>query len=232
MEKEYEFYKKQINNSIILLVLSFIATILEVLRVVCTDNITFLFLIWNLFLCWLPYLIALCIYIVSVISRKNYSKVFLLILGFIWLLFFPNAPYIITDYIHFSYFDYFVPLQNGAINYIANADLSVWFDFIIFSTFIITGFLLGLYSIYLIHKVLILKTNKQISWVFVLAIFLLSGFGIYLGRFLRFNSWDIVTHPINLLKDIIGVINTNSISFSMMFGTFLFIIYLAFYKTR
>lgn len=223
-------YKQLINYFTIFLALSSIACIMGVTRVILTKEVTFLFLVWNLFLCWVPFLISVVIYRSCVTSRIKNNKLFILILGLVWLLFFPNAPYMITDYIHFSYIDFLVPPENIYSSFAINNDFIIWYDFILFSLFIFTGFLIGLYSMFLIHTVLKEKFNNRTGWFFVLFIYLLSGFGIYLGRFLRFNSWDLFLDPLNLFSRIISIINSNSLMFTAMFGVFLFIVYLVFYK--
>ncbi len=92
----------------------------------------------------------------------------------LWLVFFPNAPYIITDLLHLS-------AQDG---------VPVWYDLILLSAFAWTGAMLGMISLGLMHVLVARVAGGAWSWIFVLGVLMLSGFGVYLGRFPRWNSWD------------------------------------------
>jgi len=99
----------------------------------------------------------------------------LAVLGALWLAFFPNAPYIVTDFVHLSR-DSLSPL---------------WFDGLTICSFAATGLLLGLGSLYLVQS----AVRRELGWLVVAASLLLGSIGIYLGRFVRLNSWDFVTNP-------------------------------------
>ncbi|MBL7772717.1 MAG: DUF1361 domain-containing protein [Chitinophagaceae bacterium] len=103
-----------------------------------------------------------------------------------WLLFFPNAPYILTDLFH---------LQR-------NLDMPIWFDLILILSFAWTGLLFGFLSLWDLEK--ILSTRFKLVYVRSISILMLfaGSFGIYLGRYLRWNSWDILTEPLNIIYDI------------------------------
>ena len=104
----------------------------------------------------------------------------------VWLLFFPNAPYIITDLYHIRY----------------AAAMPVWFDMALIVSFAWNGLLLGFLSLMDIEQVIGRFTRKVWARLFSISAIVLASFGIYLGRFLRWNSWDIVTHPWLLMHDI------------------------------
>ena len=177
------------------------------IRIKITHSIFFGFLIWNLFLAYIPY------YISSVAKKRgqNISKNKLIIALFVWLLFLPNAPNIITDFIHLNY---------------VKANI-VWLDIFILFSFSTTGLLLAIVSLYDIYKIIEQKWNSKFANYFSLSATFLCGFGIYLGRFLRFNSWDVFTSPLTVLKKSLWSINDPKTWFiTISFGTFLYIIFM------
>jgi uncharacterized membrane protein len=140
----------------------------------------FRFLVWNLFLAWIPLGLALAVYDGQ---RRGRSPAGLAALSGLWLLFFPNAPYIVTDLFHLHR-DLAAPL---------------WFDTILFASFAWTGLLVGFVSLYLMQAAARRVVGGLASWALVLAALALGSFGIYLGRFERWNSWDLFTRPTQLL---------------------------------
>lgn len=149
-----------------------------------TGSIRYLFLVWNLFLAWLPWLFSLPL--ATLPSRRGHGWKLLPLLG-LWLLFLPNAPYIVTDLLHLR-------AANG---------VPVWFDAALLFTFAWTGCLLGFFSLRIAHGRIEAWLGAAAGWLFVFAAAVLTGFGIYLGRFLRWNSWDIVSQPGALARDIL-----------------------------
>ena len=133
------------------------------------------FLVWNLALAWIPFVLALAAY-VSARRRKNAATV---ALGVLWLLFFPNAPYLLTDFIH---------LQQSQTT-------PLWFDALMLASFAWTGLLLGFGSLYLMQMIWQRAVGSVWSWLGVIGALGLASFGVYLGRFLRFNSWDALVRP-------------------------------------
>jgi uncharacterized membrane protein len=156
---------------------------LLVARWVYSDPGAYRFLAWNLFLAWIPLLAAVGVYD----SRQRGTRTRrLLPLAALWLLFLPNAPYLLTDLIHLG----------------SRSDAPLWFDLVLFSAFAWTGAFLGFLSIYLMQVVVRRAGGVAWSWAFVGASLLASAFGIYLGRSLRWNSWDFVVRPGPLLADV------------------------------
>jgi len=139
-------------------------------------------------------------------KRSVFRKIYLLFLGLIWVAVYPNCPYIITDFIHLSGMRYYINTIGYTMNFI------LWYDFIMISLFILTGFLLGF---------------KWIGYIFVGSVLFLSSFGIYLGRFIRWNSWDIVFKPKILINSILNNSNHYAVEFTILFGLFLILIYFA-----
>jgi len=206
-----------------LMLASSLAVLMILFRIVYTDSIKFLFLVWNLFLAWIPFLLSIYILKISHSKNRHMPKN---IIGILWILFFPNTFYLITDYIHINNYSY-VQLQNSV--YYFHYDFLMWFDFVLISLFAFLGYFLGVLSLYNIHKLFLPKWSRGLSWFFLLLIAFITGFGVYLGRFLRFNSWDVIINPASLIVEIIKNISLDSFVFSVTFGGFIFISYFIFY---
>jgi len=149
---------------------------LVVVRNVHTGNVNFRYLIWNLILAWIPFAVAVFVYDRW---RRRRGGMLLLVLGGLWLLFFPNAPYIATDFVH---------LQHDPRS-------PYWYDAVTIAAFAWMGVLLGFASLYLMQTVVRQWRGAIAGWIFAFAAIGLGSLGIYLGRFLRLNSWDALEHP-------------------------------------
>jgi uncharacterized membrane protein len=152
-------------------------------RWVYSENGAYGFMLWNLFLAWIPVAAAVAVYDGQ---RRGARLTHLLPLAAIWLLFLPNAPYLLTDFVHLGSRD----------------DAPLWFDIVLFGSFAWTGMLLGFLSIFLMQGIVRRKYGWIWGWVLVAASLTLSSFGIYLGRSLGWNSWDFLVRPGALLADI------------------------------
>jgi len=154
-------------------------------RIVYSDTYAHLHMLWNLFLAWLPLLAALTAYN---LKKRDRRPAWLLIApcAFLWLLFFPNAPYLLTDLLH---------LRPGGV-------IPMWYDVLMLSAFAWTGIFLGLVSLYLMHTLVRRAAGVTAGWLFALFVLALTGFGVYLGRFPRWNSWDLLFNTGDLLRDI------------------------------
>jgi uncharacterized membrane protein len=138
-------------------------------------NNFFAFLVWNLVLAWIPFVLALGVYA----AARREAGAATVGLGVLWLLFFPNAPYLLTDFIH---------LQESGTT-------PLWYDALMLASFAWTGLLLGFGSLYLMQIVWRRAVGPLWAWVGVIGTLALASFGVYLGRFLRFNSWDALVRP-------------------------------------
>jgi uncharacterized membrane protein len=185
-------------------------------RIVSTRNLHYALLVYNLFLAWLPLVFAL---LASEYSRKSAKPNWrFLSLAGAWLLFFPNAPYIFTDLVHLSTWFY------GHF----------WADLALILMCALTGLVLGFLSLYLMHSIVTKMYGPITGWAFIAVAAGLGSFGIYLGRFLRFNSWDVFSKPSQLyhgLGDWAGhyMYHGFSIAFLVLFAAFLFVTYLMLY---
>jgi uncharacterized membrane protein len=208
MEKLLNQFKKP------LVLLISLCLFLFLLRIKITGSLFFGFLIWNLFLAIIPYAISSMIKRIEILKT---SKIKLIIILFVWLLFLPNAPYIITDFIHLHY----------------STSTLIWLDIFILFTFSVTGLLLSIISLNDIYKIIILKWNIKFANYFSIVVTFLCGFGIYLGRFLRLNSWDMFTSPITVIKRSLLSINDPKTWFiTFAFGSFIYILLLTFRSVK
>ncbi|MGG9971253.1 DUF1361 domain-containing protein [Ferruginibacter sp. SUN002] len=150
-----------------------------VCRVLYADTKTYLFLLWNLFLAWIPFKVSLFL-------KTNQTKFISTFLISIWLLFFPNALYIVTDLIHLE----------------QRQNIPIWYDAVLLFTSSLVGLIMAFASLYKVEIFLRAKfTRPLVNGVVFLCLFA-GSFGVYLGRFLRWNSWDIVSEPLLLVKQI------------------------------
>lgn len=172
----------------------------------------FVMLTWNLFLAFFPLGVVL---VLRDLRTAGFLNRWLMIAGLaIWLAFLPNAPYIITDLFHIKSVD--APL--------------LWFDTITLFLFAQTGLLAGLYSALVVHRMLRPLTGAWAAWVLMVGSQILSGFGIYLGRFGRWNSWDVLTKPLELI-DALAVASQNhlGLKLTLAYGFVLAVLYMVFY---
>ena len=134
------------------------------------------FLVWNLILAWIPFLLALVFYDGW---RRGRSWPALAALGGLWLLFLPNAPYLVTDLVH--------------LGTIPGAPL--WYDGAMISAFAATGLLLALASVFLVHAVALRTLGVRLGWVVPVVALGLCSAGVIVGRFGRLNSSDAILRP-------------------------------------
>jgi uncharacterized membrane protein len=147
-----------------------------------TGDSYYRFLAWNLLLAWIPLVLATVAYARA--RRRIDAVVWLLLVP--WLLFFPNAPYLLTDFIH-----------------LGEGPAPLWYDALMLSAFAWTSLLLGFASLYLVQTIVRQVAGFAWSWLVVAAALALGSFGVYLGRFMRFNSWDALLRP-RRVADVIG----------------------------
>lgn len=142
------------------------------------------YLVWNLFLAWLPLLFALRL--VALLKRKLWSSWEALATSVLWLTLLPNSFYMISDFIH--------------LREVPRVD--ILYDTFMLTSFIYTGVALGFSSLCLVHVQLRKRLTERAAAGWVAAILLICSAAVYVGRDLRWNSWDILTNPGGLLFDI------------------------------
>ena len=190
---------------------SLVAITLLLLRVKITHSMYLLFLIWNLFLAIIPYFLSSSIHNNFFDKGKKMLNTFYTL---IWLLFIPNTFYIVTDFTH--------------LHFVNTFQFSL--DMLILSSFSFAGFYVGLLSLHHMHQLTMAKYGNKIGNLFLVSISFLSAFGIYLGRVLRFNSWDIISKPIELVyTSISALFSFETIIYTLQLGTIILISYSIFY---
>lgn len=210
-------YFKPSKPTISVLILVALCAILFFIRIYVTGTFLGIFLVWNLFLAITPMFFIL-------LAKKYYeffgkgllvNKITIYALMLVWLLFFPNSPYIITDFIHLGQLPKHL----------------LWFDSLGIFVTALTGLSVGFYSMYNFQMLAKELMGNFTSWVILILSLILSGFGLYLGRFVRFNSWDAFSHPFWLIKKSL-IETTNPLAFqtTVVFSIVLIGLYLSFYN--
>lgn len=155
---------------------------LSVFRYCISDTKVFLFLNWSLFLAWIPLLLSSLILAFNI--RGKISLAFIIV---VWILFFPNSPYILTDLFHLR----------------ARNDIPIWYDLIVILSYAWTGLICGFISLNDIEQRLSDYAGRNFITGLIIFFLFMSSFGVYLGRFLRWNSWDVLNNPFGLFSDIV-----------------------------
>lgn len=197
-----------------LLMLSSLAAGLMVMRMIYSQQWTYFFLLWNLFLAWLPLLFVL-------LAQAIPGRFWRYGIGLLWLLFLPNAPYLITDLMHL------VPAGN----------VPLWYDAAMLFVFALTGLFLGLQALRRMQQLVQEDYGRAAGWLVVFSAGILSSFGVYAGRFWRWNSWDALLDPGRITNDLLHVVTApgdqlRTIFFVLLFsaiylGAYLFLYYLS-----
>lgn len=207
------FFRPDLRGPLLTLVCaSTLGVALVAARTVLTWRGQHLYLVWNLFLAWIPLLLALR---VEVLQQRGQSRDWRFwATAFAWLMFFPNAPYIFTDLTHLKMV----------------AKTGWWTDLIIILLFAIIGLVLAFLSLHRMQGLVVRRRGWLVGWAFVLIVAFVSGFGVYLGRFERWNSWDVVTNPLGLCADSFHWVHRHSAKFTLLFGLFLSTAYALLYS--
>lgn len=192
-------------------------------------EILYINMVWNVFLAFLPLLLA----ILLSLYYEKFGYIRKTILGAAWLIFFPNSPYMMTDMIHISGNNFF--LNKYEYNQIIfSTNMTLWIRIVYIGLGLFIGMLSGMLSLRLVHNVLHKQFGSSISNIAILGICLLSGYGIYLGRFLRLNSWNLIQPSYFLAR--ISLINPIfSYKFTLLYAFFIYasyIIFCAFYQVK
>jgi uncharacterized membrane protein len=151
---------------------------------ISNGNTELWYLVWNLALAWVPLLLAL--WLERILRVRLWSSWLALLATFLWLAFLPNSFYVISDFVHLTE----VPR------------VDVVFDTVMFASFAINGLMLGYLSLFLVHCELRKRMSVRASGLIIAAVLLISSFAIYIGRDLRWNTWDVIFSPASLLFDV------------------------------
>jgi len=147
-------------------------------------SMVFNYLMWNLFLAWLPLLFSMALE--KTLRKRLWSSWTALLLTALWLAFLPNSFYMISDFIH--------------IQEVRRFD--ILYDVIMLTSFIMNGVLLGYLSLYEVHRQLLRRLQSRTTHILITVLLFVCSFAIYLGRDLRWNSWDILINPGGILIDV------------------------------
>ncbi len=194
---------------------SFVSSSVFIVRVYLTGSMNYSNLAWNLVLAWIPYMISFVAAALEILLGR--AKWLHLPLMAAWLLFFPNAPYIVTDFYHLE----------------LRRPIPLWFDIGLISLFAFSGCFLAIASLRTMQFIVRRYVGKILSWAAVIIAMAFSAVGVYLGRFSRWNSWDFFTNPRAILKEIAipalsPTENLGFIGFTLLFTVLLFVLYLMF----
>lgn len=157
---------------------------LFVIGAVTNHSSEFRYLVWNLFLAWIPLLLS--IWLLKILHHNLWSSWLAIIVTLLWVGFLPNSFYMISDFIH--------------VQDIPRVDLL--YDVVMFCSFIFNGVMLGFFSLYGVHRALAERVNYRSAHITIAGVLALCSFAIYIGRELRWNTWDILVNPGGLLVDI------------------------------
>jgi uncharacterized membrane protein len=169
-------------NKLLIAFLLFIGLLIG-FRIAYTGSLQHLFLSWNIFLAWIPYILSQ--YFPEALHKAKWKQVVLFVT---WLLFFPNALYIVTDLIHIE----------------DNKDIPVWYDAILLFASSFIGIMMAFVSLSKVESYLRNIFSRKMVMVLVPVILFTASFGVYLGRFQRWNSWDVIQDPMALSMDILS----------------------------
>ncbi|AZA88959.1 DUF1361 domain-containing protein [Chryseobacterium shandongense] len=173
---------KRFEITLLLILMTLFCFSLSLFRYYISETKVFLFLNWNLFLAWIPFFISSFLVIF-----KIRSKLSLVVAITVWILFFPNSPYILTDLFH---------LRN-------RNSIPIWYDLVVILSYAWTGLFCGFVSLLDIEKLLSDYCRRSVINIMTISFLFITSFGVYLGRFLRWNSWDILSNPFGLFNDIL-----------------------------
>ena len=202
-----------VKRFIVIATLLFWCACMIAVRIDLTGSGYYRFLLGNLFLACVPLFFSTAL---RVTNRLRWHWTIMAGLAGLWLLFLPNAPYILTDILH--------------LTRISNAP--AWYDLALLLSCSGTGLLIGYLSLVDVQGIVARKFTPVVGWVFALVSLGLSGFAIYLGRFLRWNSWDVLFTP-TLVLDIAAAVlrpqdHVRPLSVTLVFGVIFVLGYITF----
>lgn len=198
----------RLSRTQVLVLTSGFALSLLTLRTLWTSQTVFWFLGWNLFLAWVPWALA---QVVTWSRLRDWMR--LPLLG-AWLLFLPNAPYVLTDLFHLR----------------ARTGIPRWFDLLLILTFAWAGLMWGFAALRQVELGVLRRWFRHVTPLVTGGLLLLSAYGVYLGRYLRFNSWDLAIHPTRILRELLDLLryplaHVEIWGFTAGFGCFLIVAY-------
>ncbi len=215
LRKLYSQHKYKLGVFVLLSAATGICIALVLARIVHSGSQRYVTQVWNLFLAWIPFVLA---YVAHALSWRRRLVYFVIpVFALLWLVFFPNAPYILTDLQHLNLDSSAAPL---------------WYDVILLVWFSWTGMLLGIVSLSLMQEIIRREFSRALGWVFVFLVAGLSSAGVYIGRFIRLNSWDVLQNPAESADNIWSWLSdpsAGSLGFIALYTLFFIFVYLILY---
>ncbi len=187
------------------------ACVLVAGRIVGGYSHAFSFMLWNLLLAWIPYG---CSFLVEALDTRSPrgNALPMVLLSFVWLAFYPNAPYLVTDLL---YLRGWTPIP-------------LWYDVFMLAAFAWAGCLLAVASLRTMQRLVARHAGDFVSYVAASVAIGLTGVGVYLGRVVRLNSWDIVVCPHRVITGTVASLqHREGVLFSLVFSGFLSVCYVA-----
>jgi uncharacterized membrane protein len=167
-----------------LAVASFVSFLIFILGVIHGHSWFYLFLYFNLGLAMVAPLLAL--WLVSRLYKSSWLNISNLLITLVWLAFLPNSFYMLTDLIHAQ----------------SSISFDLLFNIVLILSAALTALAAGYISVYMIHKALLKHVSPRSACLLIALVFAICSLGIYFGRYLRWNTWDIVVSPASLLFDL------------------------------
>ena len=162
---------------------------LFVIGVVRNQSFDFWYLPYNLTLAFVPLFLSLGLR--KLLKDRGWEYWPSVVMTVLWVLFLPNSFYIVTDFLHLN----------------EHPRVDILQDVIMLMQFSVAGLIAGMASLFIIHQELTKRMKRGLAGVTVAFILFACSFGIYLGRELRWNSWDVVIQPVRLVADILQHLN-------------------------
>lgn len=200
-------WKINIPKSII--ILATLAVVLNIFRIIIWGKFSFTWILWNIFLAFVPFLISSLMLILT--KEKKMNKVLFVIGIFLWMIFIPNAPYIVTDFIHIG----------------TTRSIPIIYDILLIFNSALVGLILCFHSLFHIEQIVKTKHKKNTGRLIMGIFIIMISFGVYLGRFLRFNSWDIFIDHSSLVNNIWEIISQAAMHTEVYLYTLLFFVFLS-----
>ena len=202
-----------VKRFIVISTLLFWCTCMIAVRIDRTGSGYYRFLLGNLFLACVPLFFST---VLRVTNRLQLHWIIMAVLAGLWLLFLPNAPYILTDILHLT----------------RATDAPAWYDLALLLSCSGTGLLVGYLSLVDVQGIVARRFTPVIGWIFAIVSLVLSGFAIYLGRFLRWNSWDVLFTPTLVLEIAVALLHpldhVRPLSVTLVFGVIFALGYITF----
>mgnify|MGYP001792027394 CR=1 FL=1 len=159
-------------SKMLLLSISFTMSLLLV-RFIYSSTTDYSFYGWNTFLAAIPYMVS-----TQLLKLKKIHILTVIMLA-VWLAFLPNAPYMITDMLHYE----------------ERLPVPFWYDILLVISAAWNGLILGLVSLMNVENFLSRHLKPVSVKLCVFMSLFLCGYGVFIGRFLRFNTWNVITDP-------------------------------------